>query len=151
MSEIDFAGEALKFKERLEDLTAPECLNMDEVPQVLLEIESAIRSIAQRVQENAAKVPNRPCVELCQEERAQGNGGCGACALCCKEQTVRAEIAEDRVAALRFMKQGESKIRADERQKWADRMIAETELGCNKGHCSAIHKWAKRLRENSDG
>ena len=33
----------------------------------------------------------RPCVEICQEERAKGNGGCGACALCCKEWREKAE------------------------------------------------------------
>lgn len=32
-----------------------------------------------------------PCVERCREERAAGNGGCGACALCCKEARDEAE------------------------------------------------------------
>lgn len=36
----------------------------------------------------------RPCVEHCQEERAAGNGGCGACALCVGEWRHRAELAE---------------------------------------------------------
>lgn len=36
----------------------------------------------------------RPSVEICQEERAQGNGGCGACALCCKEWREKTEAAE---------------------------------------------------------
>lgn len=32
--------------------------------------------------------------KACLEERAMGNGGCGACAICCKESTDRAETSE---------------------------------------------------------
>lgn len=44
-----------------------------------------------------------PCVENCREERAAGNGGCGACALCCKEardvaDEWRAALAQDEAA-----------------------------------------------------
>lgn len=38
------------------------------------------------------KEPIYPCVEICMEERELGNGGCGACALCCKEATDTVEI-----------------------------------------------------------
>lgn len=37
----------------------------------------------------------RPCVEHCREERAMGNGGCGACSMCCREMQERVEKADD--------------------------------------------------------
>ena len=40
----------------------------------------------------------------CAEERAEGNGGCGMCAWCCKEALTRAETAEIALQALRKKK-----------------------------------------------
>lgn len=42
----------------------------------------------------AESLANRPCVEICLEARAEGDGGCGACAMCCGEQFERAMKAE---------------------------------------------------------
>lgn len=43
----------------------------------------------------------RPCVEICREERAMGNGGCGACALCCDEARAERDEQIDEAAMLR--------------------------------------------------
>ena len=44
----------------------------------------------ERLKQSVAELEARPCVEICEQERAEGNGGCGACALCCHEATERA-------------------------------------------------------------
>lgn len=60
----------------------------------------------------------QPSVAICQEERAEGNGGCGACALCCKEQREAREAAEAEVRRL----EGE---KAEETHYWSVRVDIE--------------------------
>lgn len=56
------------------------------------------RVTAERDEERVKLAWMRSPAESCREERIQGNGGCGACAICCKEAT------EERDAALSDLK-----------------------------------------------
>lgn len=67
------------------------------------------------------KLAARPCVEICQEERALGNGGCGACALCCKEAN---EHADALAQTLNEISKGDT---AEERCQQLARRVAELE------------------------
>lgn len=48
--------------------------------------------------------------EACSEERAAGNGGCGACSICCGELRERVERCEE---ALREVVKGEGRFSLD--------------------------------------
>lgn len=47
-------------------------------------IDSLESELAQ-VREQLLAAESRPCVEICEKNRAEGRGPCGACALCCNE------------------------------------------------------------------
>jgi len=67
-------------------------------------------AFAKRTEAEVERLRGQPSVAICREERAEGNGGCGACALCCKEWRDRAEKAEAEVERLRAMNEIEFKV-----------------------------------------
>lgn len=50
-------------------------------------------------QARVAELELRPSPEICAENRAEGDGGCGCCVICCDESRKRAEKAEAESAA----------------------------------------------------
>lgn len=62
-------------------------------PALVAVVEDVVSYVA-RLKNRLQTAEARPCVEICIEERAKGNGGCGACALCCKEWREQAEAAK---------------------------------------------------------
>jgi len=104
--------------------------------------QEALEEIA-RLKDELARLRARPSVEICREERARGNGGCGACALCCQElreaaddlSTLRAELAQERLVSDRLRTSWREDV-GEEREK---RKRVEAELARLR---AAAQKWA---------
>ena len=71
----------------------------------LARTERALEEARARVAELEAVCAKSP-TEWCMEERADGNGGCGACALCCKETRDERDNAREELAAVMSVAKG---------------------------------------------